>query len=519
MRTTYSLLFVMLLFTYYTGSTQSMSANINFSREGNISNALPAQNDDFYNHVIQLNGRSHPVSPYGSNDKFMEDCYGGNNAFLEQRLDKLFKDIIDKSRGKKMKVLFFAHGGLNSTGAAIEAAYRDYQEIKRYNLEREKNNDTTIYPVFCNWNTGLISSYFQHYSVIRHGERISSTGGWFLKSTRFLGLLVSGPVMATIDLTCGLLKTPIYYGEGFFGSRDGMLKNHRKYLTKYYNEASNNDIKIFGNISGQRLDFKTRVLCDKSLYFLAQVTGGGTYSIVNGCGSAAWKNMSRRVISMYRNNEQFYEEKENNECLQITSLSYKDFNYNNDLNGPMSLIFKHLLKHANNNRDIVMNIDFIGHSMGTMVWNEGFRLFGDTMISVTNIKINNIVYMGAACSIKDWETSVGKILRKSQQTQFYNLSIHPKREKQELFFPIAVPPGSLLEWIDRLYEGPISFEDRTIGKYENLLTASSILNTSYKKQIHIKCFGYAYTKDDIKNTPVKHGGFRGKKYWDPNFWK
>lgn len=510
---------LLLFFVFKMGYIQSQTTTTEFSRNERTDNVLPPANDEFYKHVIQLNGRSHAIDPSNDNNYFSKECYAENSAFFDMQLKAIFDNIKDVMKNKKVKIMLFAHGGLNPTESALQKAYIDYLDINDYNKYLQ-NTDTIIYPIFINWNTGPASSVIQHYSVIRNGERISPISGWLKNTTRFIGLLISGTTMSTIDLSTGILKIPIYYGEGFFGSRDGMLKNNRQYLAKHYKEAINAGIDVKDSATGSRLKFGWRVFGNKTIFVSAQLTGV-LYIFVNGWGTPAWENMSRRVMCMYRNNEQFYKEKLPNYCLIKTGLpdTFKYNNYNNDLNGPVALLFKRILIFAAENRNIQLNIDFIGHSMGTMVWNEGFRLFGDTLLSNDNVHINNIVYMGAACSIKDWETSVCSILKKSEHTQFYNLSLHPKREKQEFVLPILIPPGSLLEWVDRLYEGPTSFEDRTLGKYENILTVNSMLNNSYKKQIHIKCFGYAFTRDEIKNTPVKHGGFRGKQYWRPEFWR
>lgn len=515
---------LLLLLVLKTGYVQSQTSPIEFERKERTDNVLPPASDVFYKHVIQMNGRSHAINPGDDNNYFSKECYAENCAFFDMHLKAIFDNINEVMKHKKIKLMFFIHGGLNGTGSALDKAYNDYLDINDYNKHRLMMNpdDTIIYPIFINWNTGAVSSVAQHYSVIRNGERLNPLSGWFKHTTRFLGLLVSGTTMLAVDLSTGALKIPFYYGEGFWGSRDGMFKNHRKYLAKYYIEAINAGVDVRDTNAFRKLKGNGwRIFGNKTLFVSAQLTGGVTYPIVNGWGTSAWQNMSRRVLCMYRNNEQFYKEKHLNNCLIKTGLpdEFKHHDYNENLNGPMALLFKRFNTFAAENSNTQLHIDFIGHSMGTMVWNEGFRVFGNELLANNNIHIDNIVYMGAACSMKDWETSVGHILKNSKQTQFYNLSLHPKREKQECFFPVLVAPGSLLEWIDRLYEGPASFEDRTLGKYENILTANSILNNSYKSQIHIKCFGYAYTSDEIKNMPVKHGGFRKKQYWRPEFWK
>jgi pimeloyl-ACP methyl ester carboxylesterase len=65
-------------------------------------------------------------------------------------------------------------------------------------------------------------------------------------------------------------------------------------------------------------------------------------------------------------------------------------------------------------------VDVIGHSMGAIVANEALRNFPD-------LRIRNLVYMAAACSIRDF-LAVGSRYMKNHDVQFYNLSfIRAKR--------------------------------------------------------------------------------------------
>ena len=67
--------------------------------------------------------------------------------------------------------------------------------------------------------------------------------------------------------------------------------------------------------------------------------------------------------------------------------------------------------------------------------------------------------------------------------------LHPRDEAWELNYAGFVPSGSLLEWIDEMYEPPPTIPDRTLGKWRNLRLVKHVLNTEAQKQMVFKVFG------------------------------
>src|SRR5207248_2999500 len=94
-------------------------------------------------------------------------------------------------------------------------------------------------------------------------------------------------------------------------------------------------------------------------------------------------------------------------------------------------------------------ITLVGHSMGAIVCN---RIVG----GYPELKFKDIVYMGAACSVREFQANVVPYLVNNRHTRFYNLSLHPQCEAGEISlsqpkikFDIA-PRGSLLVWLDNI---------------------------------------------------------------------
>lgn len=155
-------------------------------------------------------------------------------------------------------------------------------------------------------------------------------------------------------------------------------------------------------------------------------------------------------------------------------------------------------------------LTLIGHSMGAIVLNRWLEHF-------PQLSYKALVYMAAACSIRDCASTVIPCLRENPHTQFYNLMLHPRAEQSEFHLADFTPRGSLLEWIDSYFSLPMTFDDRTAGKWENFLQATHLFD-DVRNRVHLKGFGYGPRDRDEKNHPTKHGEFTDCAFWQETFW-
>jgi hypothetical protein len=150
--------------------------------------------------------------------------------------------------------------------------------------------------------------------------------------------------------------------------------------------------------------------------------------------------------------------------------------------------------------------------MGTIVINEAYAKFSD-------LPANLIVFMAAACSMREFRETTGKYLASHPHIPFYNLSLHPRAELDDveaLGLPVR---GSLLVWIDEFFENPKSFGDRTLGTFENIIIAQDLLPDS--PSIHLKAFpvedGKAVKEQRLYLGPQRHGDFDDYHFWQKDF--
>jgi len=161
----------------------------------------------------------------------------------------------------------------------------------------------------------------------------------------------------------------------------------------------------------------------------------------------------------------------------------------------------------------------IGHSMGAIVTDE-------MMINFPDLPYQNVVFMAAAGRIRDFKQTTEPVLRthRCKDLRFYNLSLHPEAEARDLEVSGAAPIGSLLEWIDDIFETPVTPIDRTLGKWQNVVYAENEFDPIAARRMFFHRFGLRAP------DPLMHGQFvlsaderplggcPRKSYWDPAFW-
>jgi pimeloyl-ACP methyl ester carboxylesterase len=227
-------------------------------------------------------------------------------------------------------------------------------------------------------------------------------------------------------------------------------------------------------------------------------------------GTPGWDNFSRRTRNLFR---QPYE--------SASTDSAYGYKYQPGQGGASILMdsIASLVK-ADAAAGVSRPITLVGHSMGTIILDEAIRLYPD-------LEFTSIVYMASASSIRDFMAKVVPYLERHHATKFYNLTLHPAADAREQLLPIlpVMPGGSLLEYIDDYYAKPLTFVDRMLGKWNNIMEATHLVPDSIRGQITIKGFGVHDPNQPVygneARTPRIHADFNdpGIGFWREDFWQ
>ena len=136
----------------------------------------------------------------------------------------------------------------------------------------------------------------------------------------------------------------------------------------------------------------------------------------------------------------------------------------------------------------VVRVDLVGHSMGGIVINEILHEF-------PCLKVDNLVYLASAASLDHFDKTALPYLEGpvGGQTRVYFVGLHPINESTEdlyWYFPF-IPRGSLLHWIDTMYEPSSRVLAKTMGSWVNIMRYRSLLAPQVQSgRMVFKTFGF-----------------------------
>jgi pimeloyl-ACP methyl ester carboxylesterase len=388
------------------------------------------------------------------------------------------------------RVMLVIHGGLVSRSTGVEEALATLDVMSADDHMRD------TFPIFVNWETGITRSYFDHLFYVRAGV---SDRRYAIPTAPFVALADFGRAVARLPITWW---TQVDNFADYYGGRSpaGVPNGWRR--TTWLDRTDEND-PWYHNLS------------DLALEVVPGITRLGTSLLLDGAGIPAYKNMRRRARVLF----------------------VRDQDHDTDqhrLSGAIPALMDAFAKLEQPPRFTV-----IAHSMGTLVANELMLRYGHRTWQVAPVRrrgertrqlaaegievvaapitFENIVYMGAACSVREFANAVLPLLRNRAETKFFNLCLHPFDEADDRYSYGLAPHGSLLQWIDAYITEQESPLDRTLGTWDNAMDGMPLMD-ALTRDVRRRVFtrGFPRTGDG----PHDHGDFNDAKhrFWHPDFW-
>jgi pimeloyl-ACP methyl ester carboxylesterase len=416
-----------------------------------------------------------------------ETCTKEN--LLNIHINQIFNNLqkIEKENSK-IEILLFIHGGLVPKRKAAIEAKKIAKEINEDNKKR-KLFEPYVYPIFVNWESSMSASYKNHLLRIRQGEKRSKLFGWS-----------TSPFYLIADTGRALTRLPITYTYQTYN----MIKPVKTYNNSdlsifnknFYTEGKNNGHGI--SLGENRINNFSKII-NKSTYVFPGVFKIITTPILDMVGKSSWDNMLRRTKTLFRTPGDF-------------KINASGNSMNQEPNGGLSKLMRMLRKLKVSKNADKFSVTLMGHSMGTIVASEILRKYSEN----EDFDYDNIVYMAAATSIRDFETSVVPYLKAHSESNFYNLTLHPYAEENENTGYDFLPRGSLLVWLDDFATIPATPADKTLGKWNNAIRAWPYIPNEIRSRITLKGFGVVNDSKSNITDPQKHGQFNDVKF---RFWR
>ena len=479
----------------------------------------------------------------------------GNHAYVStSELASLVKsDLLDAEQNtkgntpEKIKMLIYIHGGLNKVTKSLAKNEKLIPEIKN-------DNEYSYYPKFFVWPSDGFTNYSEHALNISGGRYTENISRGVLGGT---ATLISDTLQAIVNIPRSWFTQAVNVKDFAWALNDSRYKEPSN-VTKFPFRVSHAWIQARGNYCQYADKSNDKTNCSKQSYFasvqnetpvldkyneshakinwssyersssnplknpklvwervsaLSRVTVGAlTHSEI---GAASWRNMKRRAENITSPTVIF-----DSRIKGLHSCSKNELTCASGMQ-----YFDELLTQINNDDDPSRyEITLIGHSMGAFILNSIINNNLDKIVEHGVIK--DVVYMAAATSIQDTVQTIRNLyhayatkgIDSAQWPRVSNLMLNRVAENSELMFYGLVPSGSLLVWVDEVYERPSHPTERTFGSevnvYSTLPYIERQLGPYYTNKITFKAFDRT-----PGSKPATHGAFNDGEFWHPEFWR
>jgi pimeloyl-ACP methyl ester carboxylesterase len=450
-------------------------------------------------------GEKPKEQPY--NDRMATVLQGRQTLYTY--LDAMFAEI---RRRRPKEIVIYIHGGLNNIDGAIakSAVLTDMFDEQH----------TSQYFIGICWNSNLMPTYGQHLFGVREGLHQGPKA------------IATSPAMLIADVGGAAARLPMNLAS--FLWQDAYTVNprgftRRKLADRRYKQirksAKNTKLErlIVGDASDQR-SLALRVGSDFGRWVVTYPVKVPSTLLLDLLGVQSWKNMLRRTRTMFERESEFIPMLEFEDAERLnTYLGYPPGNavpFLDKLNytGRKGAMW-HFGKYLVDGMDAPAlgersTITIIGHSMGAIVACELLQRFHA-------LPVDNVVFEAAACSVSNFKTNVIPFLEEQNlraqmatlegndpanvvKTHVYNVCLHDDAENSEKN-PGELDlsqRGSLLTWIDTLYQSPESENDRTFGRWVNAILATDDFPSDILDRITIKEFGRDRLRERHPSVPV-----------------
>ncbi len=419
-----------------------------------------------------------------SNGNMRDEC---NNEItkieeVHKKIDGILSQFDSlKRENKDLSMTIYIHGGLNTFKETVERVENTYREIL----------GDGQYPVFISWKADFWTNYGDHLWTIRNGEKkLSKQPKPSEPLKEWSQVIISTLFVFVEDVFRSIARAPAAYWNALTGKNSEKEEEIAKKIEPELEKLRFQVQRKGPSTGGSVLDF----VKNKNPLKLA------TIPLADGFGKGAWRSMLRRT-DLVLNSQAGFDGKgrEGSETAAHSFLSK--------------------LEELDREKEYLpIKKVLIGHSMGAIVANNILSRFPE-------INFDTVVYMAAACKLKDLEKSVVPWLRRNKNGEFYNLTLNPYRDINESKYFRSIPRGSLLIWIDGFLEDVNSFEDRTAGYWYNVVRGADIIFPSDKdlrSRVHLTRYGIdrKYCAEGrAPKVPQTHGAFDDYDFWNKKFWE
>jgi len=403
--------------------------------------------------------------------------------FVDHILAGLGAHVGEDAHRPPARILIFAHGGLNTYRAGLERV-NDLVDLEpaaadgpRWGTLRK----TSYYPIFVNWNSSLWSSLWDDIFIVRREQRAPFKAA------------ATAPFVLLSRVAEAALSVP-------------------RTLWSFVEPENRPD----GSDTGETPPDKG------PSYVLLAPLRGFTVPFLDAFGTGAWDIMKRRAAFVTARGLP---------AEAMADLGPRLHAVRRERAGAGRIFFQSLLgrlcvKDGEPGRifwtrDTVftgisapgncksrlvgreVELTLVGHSMGALVVNR-------LLLGFPEVPFRRVVFLGAAASIDELDTAVLPFLDRHPMAEVHNVSLSMNDERYEKGWGDLWERGSLLVWIDNLFERVNSAPQLRFGRCLNLFRPALGEPAATRLRYDQRLFFHKLKGRDEDRDPRRHGDFDDK---------
>ena len=385
------------------------------------------------------------LKPVGNND---------NDEFRSKYVGKILSDIDGYAREtwtkqhKKPQILISVHGGWNPYEAGLK-------KVEDFLGKDGRSAGSSYFPIFILWNSDLISSVSDNLVKIRGAEVTNTAWGWLTSPFVAAGQFASS-LFDVVPMIWPLVRETWPSCTGAQSWWEYPISCGSFVITVPTRALITSPlIELLGAPAWNTINRHARLTLAPKLELNPYAREGALFTFM--------QELSTRISTQDGN----------------TKWKWGDSNDTSDY--------------------IPVEITLVGHSIGTIVVDEILRAF-------PKIPWERIVYMASASSVRDVETAVLPYLDVNKKTKFWAFTLSRANEARTGMRVVdLLERGSLLVWIDHLFEDVRTKGQLRFGVCENLTQSKSGFveqrEGSYKGRLAVVRF------EGKENEPTTHWEF------------
>jgi hypothetical protein len=485
-----------------------------------------------------------PPGKYVEYDKYIDNIFGGIKKFCSDKKPPC-------------KVLFYFHGGLNGQGDSVGRA----KDLTETIMEQG------IYPIFVNWDSSLVSTWWDHVAHVHKG--LWQDKLYYPATPYFMAVDEVKSIAEAPSAWIAEVRHTFPHDQG---AGAAVLQTYSE-LVQEHEEKRDESLDVNRLLDGSWLEDnresgeKNRARAKLLYSWLTKLLAPPL--LIQAGGTGAWDMMQRRTAMLFRTEAEFrgiprkaVEESrelnqsegstpktEDQKTLELakqydTGAAFARFidrfrgdflaGFCDKAPAPCDCSkaeessstppktdedVKPDIPKAHNEAPAVacdnkLEITLVGHSMGTIIIDRLLRYAPD-------LQVKNIVFMAAATTVEDYRDTVDAYIDRHRNdkgggTNIYHLVLHPLAEVTEQGVFDLPPRGSLLIWIDNYFTDPPTPLGRRVGRFSNVVPELRFTNEKTRPNVHLKVFRVG---EGLRCwNPQKHGDFGHFPFWDKRFW-